>query len=350
MNNLMISEQSGLFKEISSLIEKAKKNVISTINREMVVLYWSVGNIISTDITKSNRADYGKQVIKELSQRLITHYGRGFNKTNLHSFVKFAQIFPSTEIVHSLSEQLTWTHIRNLIYIEDELKRGFYLELCAYEHWSVRTLQERINSMLFERTAISKKPAQTIKNDLLVLREKKELSSDLTFKDPYVLDFLELHDTYSEKDLENAILHKMKDFLIEMGSDFAFMGQQKRITIGNEDFYMDLLFFHRAWKKLIVIELKLGKFQAAYKGQMELYLRYLEKYEMREGENKPIGLILCADKNKEQVELLTLDNNQIEVAEYKTKIPDHKLFAETLHEAVKEARKEFAELDGDKVV
>lgn len=350
MNDLMISEQSGLFKEISSLIEKAKKNVISTINREMVILYWSVGNLINTDIIRNSRADYGKQIIKELSHKLTLQYGKGFNETNLRNSIKFAQIFPSSEISHALCEKLSWSHIRDLIYIEDELKRGFYLELCIYEHWSVRTLQERINSMLYERTAISKKPSQTIKNDLLALREKKELSSDLTFKDPYVLDFLELHDTYSEKDLENAILHKMKDFLIEMGSDFAFMGQQKRITIGNEDFYMDLLFFHRAWKKLIVIELKLGKFQAAYKGQMELYLRYLEKYEMREGENKPIGLILCADKNKEQVELLTLDNNQIEVAEYKTKIPDHKLFAETLHEAVKEARKEFAELGESEVV
>jgi predicted nuclease of restriction endonuclease-like (RecB) superfamily len=202
--------------------------------------------------------------------------------------------------------------------------------------------------MLFERTAISKKPSQTIKNDLVKLSKEKELSPNLAFRDPYGLDFLELHDTYSEKDLENAILHKMKDFLVEMGSDFAFMGQQKHITIGNEDFYIDLLFYHRSWKRLIVIELKLGKFQAAYKGQMELYLRYLEKYEMRESENKPIGLVLCADKNKEQVELLTLDNNQIEVAEYKTKIPDRKLFAETLHEAVKEARKEFAELGEDR--
>lgn len=344
MNKLTTAKQDKLFHEIAKLIENSKKNVISTINREMVILYWNVGDIINTDIVKNDRADYGKGVIKELSQQLTLHYGKGFNETNLRSFIKFVQVFPSREISHSLSEKLTWTHIRNLIYIEDDLKRNFYLELCAYERWSVRILQERINSMLFERTAISKKPAQTIKNDLQSLRDKKELSLDLTFKDPYVLDFLELHDTYSEKDLENAILRKMKEFLVEMGSDFAFMGQQKRITIDHEDFYIDLLFFHRTWKKLIVIDLKLGKFQAAYKGQMELYLRWIEKYEMREGENKPIGLILCAEKNKEQVELLVLDNDQIEVAEYKTKIPDRKLFASALHKAVLEAKKEFTDM------
>ncbi len=342
--NKLTTEQNKLFQDIARLIETSKSNVISTINREMVMLYWNVGNIINTDIIKNNRADYGKQVIKELSRQLTLHYGKGFNETNLRNFIKFVQVFPSYEISHSLSEKLTWTHIRNLIYIEDDLKRSFYLELCAYERWSVRTLQERINGMLFERTAISKKPEQTIKNDLLNLSNKNEFSQNLTLKDPYVLDFLELHDTYSEKDLENAILHKMKEFLVEMGSDFAFMGQQKRITIDHEDFYIDLLFYHRAWKRLVVIELKLGKFQAADKGQIELYLRWLEKYEMREGENKPIGLILCAEKNKEQVELLILDNDQIAVSEYKTKIPDRKLFAKTLHLAILEARKECADV------
>jgi predicted nuclease of restriction endonuclease-like (RecB) superfamily len=346
MNELTTAKQDKLFHEIAKLIENSKKNVISAINREMVILYWNVGNIINTDIVKNNRADYGKQVIKELSQQLTLNYGKGFNETNLRNFIKFVQVFPSREISHTLCEKLSWSHIRELIYIEDALKRGFYLELCAYERWSVRTLQERMNSMLFERTAISKKPEQTIKNDLLSLGDKKKLSPDLTFRDPYILDFLELHDTYSEKDLENAILYKMKEFLVEMGSDFAFMGQQKRITIDHEDFYIDLLFFHRTWKRLIVIELKLGKFQAAYKGQMELYLRWLEKYEMREGEDKPRGLILCAEKNKEQVELLVLKNDQIEVAEYKTKIPDRKLFASTLHKAVLEAKKEFVDMSG----
>lgn len=251
------------------------------------------------------------------------------------------------QIPHTLCEKLSWSHIRELIYIDDDLKREFYIELCAYERWPVRTLQKRIDSMLFERTAISKKPEQTIKGDLVKLKHNKQLSPALTFRYPYVLDFLNLHDSYSEKDLENAILHRMKEFLVEIGSDFAFMGQQKRITIDNEDLYIDLLFYHRTWRRLVVIELKLGKFKAAYKGQMELYLRWLEKYEMREGENKPIGLILCAEKKAEQVELMTLDDEQIEVAEYKTQIPDWRLFKDTLHHALIEARKEFGDIVED---
>ncbi len=347
MKNNLQTIDSMLFQEISTLIEHAKKNVVTTINREMVVLHWQVGNIISSEITKNNRADYGKRIIKELSRQLTLHYGKGFSETNLRNAIKFAQVYPSPEISHTLCEKLSWSHIRELIYIEDELKRDFYCQLCAYERWSVRTLQERMDSMLFERTAISKKPEQTIKGDLVKLKEKKELSPALTFRDPYVLDFLDLHDSYSEKDLEHAILRRMKEFLVEIGSDFAFMGQQKRITIDNEDFYIDLLFYHRTWKRLVVIELKLGKFKAAYKGQMELYLRWLEKYEMREGEKKPIGLILCAEKKTEQVELMTLDDEQIEIAEYKTQIPDRRLFVDSLHHAIIEARKEFGDITGD---
>jgi predicted nuclease of restriction endonuclease-like (RecB) superfamily len=350
MKKSIRSLDSKLFQEISVLIENSKKNVITTINREMVILYWKVGNIINSDVTRNNRADYGKKVIKELSKQLTLHYGKGFSETTLRNAIKFAQVYPSLQISHTLCEKLSWSHIRELIYIDDELKREFYIELCTYERWSVRVLLERIDSMLFERTAISKKPEQTIKGDLVKLKENKELSPALTFRDPYVLDFLDLHDSYSEKDLENAILRRMKEFLVEIGSDFAFMGQQKRITIDNEDLYIDLLFYHRTWRRLVVIDLKLGKFKAAYKGQMELYLRWLEKYEMREGENKPIGLILCAEKKTEQVELMTLDDEQIEVAEYKTQIPDRRLFKDTLHHAIIEARKELGDIDGMKVI
>ncbi len=183
---------------------------------------------------------------------------------------------------------------------------------------------------------------KTISNDLQKLREEKHISQDLTFRDPYVLDFLDLHDSYSKQDLENAILSRLQSFIIEMGTDFAFLGRQRRITIDDEDFYIDILFYHRSWRRLIVIDLKLGKFKAAYKGQMELYLRWLEKHEMREGEQTPIGLILCAEKKKEQVELMTLGDDAIRVAEYVTKLPDTKLFQEQLHHAVIEARKELA--------
>jgi len=194
--------------------------------------------------------------------------------------------------VHTVCAQLSWSHIREIIYIENVLKREFYTQLCIHERWSVRTLQEGMGSMLFERTAISKKPELTILNELELLKKEKQISPDLAFRDPYFLDFLGLHDSYSKKDLESAILANLQRFITEMGTEFAFLARQKRIIIDNEDFYIDLLFFHRGLRRLIAIDLKLDKFKAAYKGSMELYLRWLEQNEQKEGENKPIGLIL----------------------------------------------------------
>jgi len=212
---------------------------------------------------------------------------------------------------------LSWSHLRLLIIIDDPIKRDFYIEIAQLENWSVRQLQERIKSMLFERTAISKKP-ENIQHDLKLLRQKGQISTDLAFRDPYLLDFLGLSDKYSENDLESAILAELQYFIVEMGSDFAFMARQKRITIDDRDYYIDLLFYHRRLKCLVAIDLKIGEFEAAYKGQMELYLRYLEKYEQLEGENTPIGLILCTGKNEEHVELLQLDKSNIRVADYLT--------------------------------
>jgi len=193
--------------------------------------------------------------------------------------------------------------------------------------------------MLYERTAISKKPDKLIEKDLAVLREEDRLTTDLVFRDPYFLDFLGLKDTYSEKDLETAILREMESFILELGAGFSFVARQKRITVDNEDYYLDLLFFHRKLKRLISIELKLGKFKAAYKGQMELYLRWLEKYENEPGEKTPLGLILCAGKASEQIELLELDKSGIRAAEYMTELPKRELLKQKLHKAVESARK-----------
>jgi predicted nuclease of restriction endonuclease-like (RecB) superfamily len=225
--------------------------------------------------------------------------------------------------------------------MEETLKRDFYIEMCKLEKWSTRTLQERIQSMLFERTAISKKPEQTIKNDLSLLNKEQKLSADLVFKDPYVLDFLGLKDTYSEKDLESAIIAELQRFISELGSDFAFLARQKRITIDTTDYYIDLLFYHRRLKCLVAIDLKIGNFEASYKGQMELYLRYLEKYEQVEGENLPIGLILCSGKNEEHVELLQLDKSNIRVADYLTVLPSQEVLKQKLHQAIEIARSRF---------
>ncbi len=177
------------------------------------------------------------------------------------------------------------------------MQREFYTEMCRFEHWSVRTLRQKIQGMLFERTAISKKPDKLIQQELSALRDQECMTPDLVFRDPYFLDFLGLSDTFSERDLEQAILRELEKFLLELGTDFAFISRQKRITIDNEDYYIDLLFYHRKLKRLVAIELKLGKFRAEDKGQMELYLRWLEKHEMQRGKTA-VGLILCADKSK----------------------------------------------------
>lgn len=324
--------------EIKQLIAESREQVAVAINSAITILYWQIGKRINDEVLQNQRAEYGKEIISTLSIQLTEEYGKGWSKRQLHHCLRFAETFPDITIVHTLCTQLSWSHIRLIIPMETELQRQFYIEICRLEKWSVRTFQERINSMLYERTAISKKPELTIQNELELLKNNQHISPDLVFRDPYFLDFLGLKDTYSEKDLEESILVELQKFIIELGSDFAFMARQKRISIDNDDYYLDLLFYHRRLKCLVAIELKLGKFEAAHKGQMELYLRWLEKYETIEGENSPIGLILCATKNQEHVELLQLENSNIKVAEYLTKLPNLKLIGQKLHQAIEIAR------------
>ncbi|MEO8253558.1 MAG: PDDEXK nuclease domain-containing protein [Flavobacterium sp.] len=335
MDELEINDEPKLLNSIIGLIDQTRHIVAKTVNQELTLLYWNIGKTINDDILNNDRADYGKKLILNLSKELSNRYGSGYNKRNLHSFIKLNSIIQDITIVHTVCAQLSWSHIRNIIYIENPIKREFYIQMAIHERWSVRTLQERIDSMLFERTAISKKPEETIVKELKTLATEKKISPDLAFRDPYFLDFLGLHDSYSEKDLESSILAQLQYFITEMGSEFAFLARQKRITIDNEDFYIDLLFYHRGLKSLVVIDLKLGKFKANYKGQMELYLRWLEKNEQKDGENKPIGLILCSEKSPEQINYLMLDNNeQIKVAEYLTLLPEKKLLLEKLEKAI----------------
>ncbi|MCD4676195.1 MAG: PDDEXK nuclease domain-containing protein [Desulfobacula sp.] len=331
--------------DIKKLIEKSRQNVALAVNAEITLLYWHIGKRIKTEILRNERAEYGKKLIAGLSEQLTQAYGKGWSKRHLHHCIRIAEIFPDIEIVHALRSQLSWTHLRFIISMEDELKRDFYIEMCKMEKWSSSQLQGRIQSMLYERTAISKKPEQTIKNDLELLRSEQKLSPELVFRDPYFLDFLGLADTYSERDLETSILAELQHFIIEMGSDFAFMARQKRIIIDNRDYYIDLLFYHRRLKCLIAIDLKIGEFEAAYKGQMELYLRYLEKYEQIEDENTPIGLILCTGKNEEHIELLQLDKSNIRVADYLTVLPPKKLLQEKLHKAIEIAQQKIRAKD-----
>ncbi len=330
-----------LFGEIRSLIETARSQVIQTVNATLVMLYWQIGTRILKGTLGEQRAEYGKQILQTLSAQLTNEYGKGFTYSALTRMVTFAEKFPRSKIVATLSQQLGWSHFVELIALEDNLQRNFYAEMCRIERWSVRTLRDKISSMLYERTAISKKPDRLIKQELKSLRDGNKLTPDLVFRDPYFLDFLGLKDTYSEKDLESAIVSELQRFIIELGTDFAFLARQRRITVDNEDYYIDLLFYHRKLRRLVVIDLKLGKFKAAYKSQMELYLNWLDKYERANGEESPVGLILCADKSDEHIELLMLNKGNIRVAQYLTGLPPKKLLEEKLHKAVIAAKERF---------
>jgi len=323
---------SNLFADIQQLIDHGKQQVAQAVNIGITATYWNIGKRIKEDILENKRADYGKQILHALSAKLTTHYGSGYSERNLANMVRFAETFPESEIVSALWRQLSWTHFKSIIYLKTDLEREFYAQMCRIENWSTRTLQKKIDSMLFERTAISKKPEELAKLELQALKESDKLSPDLVFKDHYVLDFLNLKDTYAEKDLEAAILREIENFLIELGSGFTFVARQKRMIIDNTDFNLDLLFYHRKLKRLIAIDLKIGKFKPAYKGQMELYLRYLEKHDTEPDEERPIGLILCAEGNQEQIELLQLDRANIKVAEYITKHLPKELLAKKLHQ------------------
>ncbi|MDY0302084.1 MAG: PDDEXK nuclease domain-containing protein [Trichlorobacter sp.] len=337
---------AGVLRDIREFIDAARQRVAQQVNTELSQLYWHIGQRLQQEILGGERAQYGKQTIATLSQQLTREYGRGWSEKQLWHCLRVAESFPQKEILSPLWRELSWTHIKTLAYLDDPLKRDFYAEICRVERWSARQLQERIQSMLFERTAISKKAETTIQNDIKQLRQEGTLSPDLAFRDPYLLDFLGLSDSYSEKDLESAILAELQRFIIELGSDFAFLSRQKRITIDQRDYYLDLLFYHRRLRCLVAVELKIGEFEAAHKGQMELYLRYLEKHEQVEGENTPIGLILCTGKNQEHIELLQLDQSNIRVADYLTLLPPKELLEAKLHLSIAIARQRLAQDDG----
>jgi len=328
----------SLANDIKTLITQTRIFVSNSVNSGLIALYWQIGERIQHEILKGKRADYGEKIITMLSRQLINEYGKGFSDKNLHRMVSFYQTFPKRTIVSTVSRQLSWSHFVEILALKDDLKRNFYIEMCRIENWSIRILRNKISSMLYERTALSKKPEKLIKNEIAKLKKSNQLTPDLAFRDPYFLDFLGLKDTYQESDLESAILREMEAFILELGTGFSFLCRQKRITIDGEDFYLDLLFHHRGLNRLVAIELKLDKFKAAYKGQMELYLRWLEKYEKNPNEESPIGLILCAGKSDEQIELLELSKSGIRVAEYMTRLLPQKTLKKKLHLAIALAR------------
>lgn len=345
VNNINIDM---LYNDVSNMIEKAKNQVAIHVNTELVVLNWNIGNRIKIELLNNKKPEYGKQVIKELSKKLVKKYGRGYSSSNLYRMLQLNEFYEDFENFATLSQKLSWSHFIEIVKMDTDIKRKFYATMCINEHWSVRTLRDRIGSALFERTAISKKPEQTIINDLQLLTNENKMTTDLFFRDPYILDFLELKDTYSEKDLENAIISELEKFILEMGNDFAFLARQKRITIDGRDFYMDLLFFHRKLKRLVVIELKLEEFKPEHKGQVELYLKWLDKYERAEGEEPPVAIILCATKSDTMTELLELDNSGIHVAQYLTNYVPKELLEEKFLSSIKNAKIQLEQRDKDK--
>src|SRR5262245_32933039 len=328
----------ALLDDLRALIREARAGVAQAVNAALVLLYWEVGQRIRTEVLKEQRASYGEAICSTMSNELKVDFVSGCSRPNLTRMIRFAEVCPDRQIVSTLSRQLGWSHFVEIIFLPEALQRDFYAELCRVERWSVRALRAKVQGMLFERTALSRKPAELAKQELAALREEDRLTPDLVFRDPYLLSFLGLADTYSEKDLESAILRDIQQFILELGAGFAFIERQKRVVIDNEDFYIDLLFYHRRLRRLIVIDLKIGKFTAADKGQMELYLRWLEKHETQPGEEPPLGLILCADKSNEQIELLQLDRSGIRVASYLTDLPPRQLLQQRFHRAVVTAR------------
>ena len=341
-NNLQILQQpesAVLFNDVCLIIDQARRHVATYVNVEACLMNWHVGKRIKEDVLYNQRAEYGKQILKNLSVKLTERYGTGWGTEKLKHCVRSAYLFSEDDIMYAARTQLTWTHLRSLMSLKDSLERQFYMEMCRIEHWDTRTLDEKIDSQLYQRTAISQRPEEVIRRELKELREEDTLNPDIVFRSTYFLDMLGLPDVFSEKDLENSILNQLLEFIKELGSDFTCVDRQKRITVDSEDYFIDLLFFHRGLRRLVAIDLKLGKFKPAYEGQMRLYLRYLNKNDRKPWEEEPIGLILCSEGNTEHIQYFMLDDDSdIRVAQYYTELPSKELLADRLQRAIAIAR------------
>ncbi|KGO93642.1 PDDEXK nuclease domain-containing protein [Flavobacterium subsaxonicum] len=321
------TNEDSLFKELSFLIEQSQGSLVAQANSTLTMLFWHVGSRINREILQYKRAEYSKQIVSTLSTQLKAQYGRNFELRNLRRMLQFAEKFPDEQVLMTLSRHLSWSHFVELLPLKTQEAQWYYAQVAANEVLGIRDLRKKIASKDFERTAIAN--LQNVSNNPGIHNN---------FKDPYFLDFLGLQDTYLEKDLEQAILRELESFILELGKGFAFVERQKRMIIDGEDFHLDLLFYHRILKRLVAVELKLGKFQAKHKGQMELYLKWLDRYEKADGEGAPIGLILCAESSREQVELLEMHKDGIMVAEYWTELPSKKELERKIHSILIQAK------------
>jgi predicted nuclease of restriction endonuclease-like (RecB) superfamily len=348
IDNLSIAEtdrvdEEQLYADVRQMVLAARERAALYVNQELTLLYWNVGRRIQHDILGFERAPYGKQIVENLSTKLIAEFGKGYGRANLFSMMDVAKTYPNEQIIQTLSGQLTWSHLLELLRIDDPRAREFYGELTRLHHWGVRALRERIQSRLYERTLLSRKPDDLIAQELTLLREEDKLTVDMVLRDPYLLSGLGLGDTYSERELEDAIIREMEAFLLEIGDGFAFIARQKRFpspASGGKVRELDLLFYHRKLKRLVAIELKVGSFEPEHKGQMEYYLNWLSQNEREEGEEPPIGIILCSEAHPDDVSLMGLESGDIRVARYITETLPPSVLEKKLREIVAR-QKEF---------
>lgn len=327
-----------LLLDLQAIIHRGKSQAQAAVNSALTLTYWQVGKRINEAVLKGERAAYGEQVIEQVARGLWVQFGKGFEAKNLRRMMKFAEVFRDSDIVAPLVRQLSWSHFLILLPLKTHEARLFYATQALDGCWSKRELTRQVERKAFERSSIA--------DGKLSLRsgtESTALELASSFKDPYFLDFLDLPQGYLENDLEQALIRELERFILELGKGFTFVERQKRMIIDGEDFYLDLLFYHRRLKRLVAIELKIDRFKAAHKGQMELYLNWLDKYERQAGEESPIGLILCAYAGTEQVELLNMQKDNIMVAEYWTELPPKAVLESKLHTALIEIQERLAE-------
>jgi predicted nuclease of restriction endonuclease-like (RecB) superfamily len=323
--------QGTLFERADFLIEHGQRVASRSANAAQTLTFWRVGLEVHQDILQEQRADYGKQIVSTLSTQLVGKRGRSYAERNLRRMIQFARLFPDPEMVSMLSTQLHWSHIVELLPLKSAEERLFYADQAARQQLGVQELSGVMARKAFERKEIANSrvvPGGAVPLDV--------------FRDPYLLDFLNLNDGYLERDLETAILRDIEAFLLETGNEFALAKRQKRMIIDGEDHYLDLLFYSRAIRRLIAVELKIGPFKAAYKAQMELYLRWLDAHERHPWEETTLGLILCTEAGREKLELLEMHTDGIVVAEYWTALPPKEDLKERLQSILIQAKERMA--------
>ena len=314
----VVVDDERLFADVSRLVSGARERVTQTVNQELTLLHWQVGARVRSEILNYTRAEYGERVIASLAERLTNDFGRGWSRRKLFKLVAFAEAYPDPQIVQTLSAQLTWSHFDVLLGTHDDNERRLYTTLCRRNHWTVRQLREQIRTQLHSRLASGEPDDDEILERLDSLPTGVGATVESTFKDPYVLDFLNLPMRHSESQLESAILDELERFLVELGGEFCFVARQKRMRVGRSTYALDLLFYHRGIQRLVAIDLKLGSLAPEHKGQMELYLRWLDREMRLPHEDKPIGLILCTGSDPSLIELLSMNSDDIHVSTYLT--------------------------------